>query len=170
MSSYLTIRLFMLSIAKSNDTHWLSDKLCWHQFQPILGVTKVPQDECHVCDQSHQNNQPLCQRFALVGNKCSSDITYHAQLMSEGVEDLRHKTCAIADLHCPCHARANAQCDTQRNHQHCYAIECVQAPMSLDDHNDHDCHHIIVAHQYACKTTSPMQLNRLQQSTISWYW
>ncbi len=75
MSSYLTISVFMLPIAKSNDTHRLSDKLCLHRLPPILGVPKALQDESHVCDQSHHNDQPSCQRLTLVGKKSSSDVS-----------------------------------------------------------------------------------------------
>ncbi len=71
MSSYLTIRLVMLPITRSNDTHRLSNKLCQHWLPPILGMAKAPQDEC---DQSHHNNQPSCQRLALMGKKSSSDV------------------------------------------------------------------------------------------------
>ncbi len=60
--------------------------------------------------------------------------------MSECAEDLQHKPCATADLCRPCHARANAQRDTQHNDQRFYAIECIQAPMQLEYHNDRDCH------------------------------
>ncbi len=70
------VRLFMLPTATSNDTHWLSDKLRWHRLPSILGVSKAPQDESHVCDQSHHNDQPLCQRLALVGKKSSSDVMF----------------------------------------------------------------------------------------------
>jgi hypothetical protein len=63
-------------------------------------VPKVLQDESHVCDQSHHNNQPLYQRLPLVGKKSSSDVTIHARLMSEGAKDFRLKPCAIADLRC----------------------------------------------------------------------
>ncbi len=135
------IRLFTLPIARSNDTHRLNDKPCQHQMPPILRVPKLPQDESHVCDQNHHNNQPLCQRLTfLVGKKSSSDVRFHIQLMSEGAEDLWHKTCATADLRHPCHTRAIAQHYTQCNDQCCYAIECVQMPMALDDHDDRDCH------------------------------
>jgi hypothetical protein len=95
-------------------------------------MPKASQDENHVCDQSHHNNQPLCQRLALAGKKRSSDITFHIQLMSEGAKDLWHKTCNTTGLHLPCHARANAQPDIQRNSQR-YAIECIQMAMPLDD-------------------------------------
>ncbi len=60
--------------------------------------------ECSRCwsqsDQSHHNNQPLYQRLALVGKKSSSDVRFHVQLMSERVEDVRHKPCTTADLRC----------------------------------------------------------------------
>ncbi len=100
----------------------------------------MPQDESHVCDQSHHNDQPLYQRLALVGKKSSSDVTFPKQLMAERAEDLRYKPCATADLCYPCHTRANAQRDTQCNDQRCYANECILTPMPLDDHDDHDCH------------------------------
>ena len=70
-------------------------------------MPKVPQDDNHNCDQqSHLNDQPLYQRLALVGKKSSSDVTFHAQLMSEHAEDLRYKPCATVDLSCPCHTPA----------------------------------------------------------------
>ncbi len=64
---------------------------------------KVPQDESHVCDQSHHNNQPLYQRLALVGKKSRSDVTFPVQLMLEHAEDLWYKPCATTDLRRPCH-------------------------------------------------------------------
>ena len=116
----------MLPIARGDDTtHWLSDKLYPHQLPPPL-KPNAPQDENHNCDQqSHHNDQPLYQRLALVRKKSSSDITLYAQLMSEHAEDLQYKPCATVDLSRPCHTRSNAQCDTQRNNQCCYAIECI---------------------------------------------
>ncbi len=34
----------------------------------------------------------------MVGKKSRSDVTFHAQLMSECAEDLRYKPCTTADL------------------------------------------------------------------------
>ncbi len=144
-----------------------NDKLCWHWLPPILGVPKAPQDDSHICVQSHHNDQPSCQRLALVGKKCSRDVMLHAQLMSERAEDLQHKPTATADLHPHCHTRANTQHDTQCNNQCCYAIECIYMPMPIDVHNDRDCHNNCDVSTHT-QFTAPLQLNRLQQSTISW--
>ncbi len=134
--------------------------MCRHRLPPILRTPLAPQDEGHVCGQSHHNNQPLCQRLALVGKKSSSGVTFHAQLMSEGADDLWHKTSATADLCCPCQARASTQRDPQCKDQNCYAIECIQMQMPLDNHNDRDCHNNCDASTHA-QFTAPLQLNRL---------
>jgi hypothetical protein len=116
-------------------------------------------------DQSHHNNQPLYQRLALMGKKSSSDVTFHAQLMSECAEDLWYKPYATADLHCPCHTKANAQGDIQHNNERCWPLNVTKR----------QCHltitmtmiaTIIVTCQHTHKTIAPLQLNRLEQAII----
>ncbi len=130
----------MLPIARSNDTHWLSDKLCQHWLPPILGVPKAPQDESHVCDQSHHNDQPFYQRLALVGKKSSSDVMFPVQLMSKCPEDLRHKPCASADLRCLVmqekmpNMTPNARINVIR------PLNASKRQCHFDDHNDRGCH------------------------------
>jgi hypothetical protein len=68
--------------------------------------------------------------LALVRKKSSSVVMFHAQLMSECAQDLRHKPCATADLHCPCQARANAQCDPN-------ATINVVRPLNASKHQYH---------------------------------
>ncbi len=80
-SSYLAIRLFLLPIQKTTILNGLSDRLCWHWLPPILGVPKAPQDERHVCDQSHQKDQPLCVKwpFATILSTCVLRIVAKGQ-------------------------------------------------------------------------------------------
>ncbi len=53
-SSYLTIRMFMLPIARSNDTQWLSDKSCWHWLPPILKAQCATRWKPHLWPKSSQ--------------------------------------------------------------------------------------------------------------------
>ncbi len=130
---------------------------------------KVPQDESHICGQSHHNDQPLHQRLALVGKKSSSDVTFPVQLMLERAEDLQHKPCATADLHC-------LVMQEQMPNMTPNALINVTRPLNA---SKCQCHltitmamipTIIVMWQHMHKTIAPLQLNRLQQATISWYW
>ena len=147
----------------SNMTNCV-DVNCHQSWKP-----NVPQDESHVCDQRHHNVHPFCQRFALVGKKNSSDVTFNAQLMSEHVEDLWHKPCATTGLSCPCHTRvkpnvtpnATINVDMSLNASKCQRHLTITRTMIAT---------IILMCQHMHKTTDLLQLNRLQQATISWYW
>ncbi len=86
--------------------------------------------------------------------------------MSEGAEDLRYKPCATADLRHPCQQEQmpNVTPNTMIN---------VVMPLNV---SKRQCHlmimmtviaTIIVTCQHTHKTTDPLQLNRLQQATIS---
>jgi hypothetical protein len=136
------------------------DIYCHQSWKP-----KVPQDERHICDQSHHNNQPLYQRLALMGKKSSSDVTFPVHLISERAEDLRHKPCTTANLRCLVMQgqMPNTTPNTRIN---------VIRPLNA---SKHQCHLTImmtviatkiVTCQHTHKTTVPLQLNRLQIDAV----
>ncbi len=133
----------------------------------ILKVPKAPQDESHICDQSHHSDQPLCQRLTLVGKKCSSDITLHVQLMSEGAEG----TYLVLPLIC-----IVLVTQEQMPNMTPKLLIYVVRPLNASKRQYHlmimmtMIATMIVMCQHLHKTTAPLQLNRLQQSTMSWYW
>jgi hypothetical protein len=120
----------------------------------------------HVCDQSHHHDQPLCQRLALVGKKSSSDVTFPLQLMLEPAED--PCTRLVLPLICVIiltqeqtpNVTSNTSINVVRplNESKCQCHLTVKIIVIAT---------IIVADQNMCMTTAPLQLNRLQQSTIS---
>jgi hypothetical protein len=65
-----------------------------------------------------------------------SPYNWYLKVQRTSAQDLCYRWFGL-----PCGARANYQCYTQCNNQHCYAFECVQIPMPLDNHDDRDCHH-----------------------------
>ncbi len=157
------VGLLTLPIARSDDTHWLSDKCvnidCHQSSKP-----KVPQDDSHVCDQSHHNNQPLYQRLALVGKKSSHECSTHNWCLNV---QRTSGTILVQPLIC-------IVLVTQEQMPNMTPNATINVVMPLNA-SKCQCHLTItmtviatmtVTCQHTHKTTDPMQLNRLQQATM----
>ncbi len=139
MSSYLTIKLFMLPIARSNDTHQLSDKLCQHRLLLILKAKSTTRWKPHLWPKSSPWST-FVPKVSLGGDKkqqwchvpCTTDVW-----RCRGPP--AHALCYhwfVSSLSC------KSKCPTWSPMQQLtlLAIECIQMPMPLDDRNDRDCH------------------------------
>ncbi len=138
-SSYLIIRLFTLPIARSNDTHHLCDKLCWHWLSPILKAKSTTRWKPRLWPKSSQWST-LVPKVSLGGEEkqqwchvpCTTDVwrcrwpLAHALCYRWFVSSLSNKS------KCPMWP------PTQQ--LTLLAIECVQMSMPLDNHDDRDCH------------------------------
>ncbi len=161
------VKLFMLPITRVNDTHWLSDKLWRHQLPPILKAQSTTRWKPHLWPKSSQQST-LVPKVSLEGEE--------KQQWHHVPRTIDVWTCRGPPAHALCY-RWFALSLSHKNKLPMWpptqrwtllAIECIQMPMPLDDHDDRDCT-IIVTWQHTHKTTAPLQLNRLQQATIIWY-
>jgi hypothetical protein len=85
--------------------------------------------------------------------------------MSEGAEDLQHKPCATADLCHPFHAKQMPNVTPNAKVNFAMPLNVSKHQCHFDDHKTVIATIIVTCQTH--KTTAQLQLNRLQQSTIS---
>ena len=163
------VRLFTLPIARSNDTQWLSDKSCRHWLPPILKAQSATRWKPRLWPKSSQRST-LVPKVSLGGEEKQQwrhvlRTTDVWTCRGPPVQTLCNRWFALSLSH---KSKRPTWHPTQWSMLLCHwmhpnANATLTITMTLITT-------IIVTCQHTHKTTAPLQLNRLQQATISWYW
>ncbi len=168
-SSYLTIRLFMLPIARSDNTHWLKWQIVLTSFATNLGsIQGATKWMPHLWPKSSQRST-LVPKVGLDGEEKQQQ--HH---ILHTTDAWRCRGPLAQDL-CYCwfvfplspHKIMRPMWPPMQGSILLGDWMCLIANATLTIMLTVFAT-IIVMHLHACKTNTPLQLNRLQQSTISW--
>ncbi len=151
------------------DSFYLEKVKSWrHWLPPILRAPNAPQDECPFCDQSHQKDQPFAPKIGLGGEERQQQR--HNPCRTDAWRCGASRTSLVLLLICIALVTQEQMHNVTPN-----IMINVVWPLNA---SKCQCHLTItmtmiatkiVTCQHTHKTTAPLQLNRLQQSTISWY-
>ncbi len=177
MSSYLTIRVSTLPIARSNDTHWLKWQIVLTSIATKLGsasrghkikatfVTKII-----TTINLHAKGCPWWGRKAAVTSRSTHNWCLN---MQNNFSQALCYRCFVSSL--PRKSKRPLWPPMQR--WMLWAIECIQTPMPLDNHDDLYCHNNCdvsthAQHYFPIATewiaTSNYKLILMQKPNCSW--